>query len=91
MGYLEDSIAPMPVGERMVELIRATENDLAEGLQPLGETFLVDNAVTLDEVYALADHLRFALIAYRKAPARIVAMAIGEDLAARAVAEHGGS
>lgn len=79
-------IDPLPLTQRTVSLLKATERGLADGIAPLGHEFLCDNSVTLDEAYALADTIRTAIQVFRVAPASVVGMAIADAAVSEATA-----
>lgn len=50
--------------ERMKHLLIGIQEDLEHGLTPLNHAFLVDNEVTLDEVFDLMDQISLAITVY---------------------------
>jgi len=68
----------LPLPPRMEELFQAAEGYLGENRDPFCHEFLVDNSVSLDEVYSMSEYFELALATYRRLPAKLVALSLVE-------------
>lgn len=57
-----------PNNTRRTELLEKCADNLQRGCDPLNHQFLVDNKVTSDECYSLAQQMAIAIKAYVRAP-----------------------